>query len=155
MGCRILLVTRLGSSLGISGDHSGLAVADIRHADAIESAIAELHLAGHRVVITGSDDDADDLHTIAGRAKVRTRKLFDDALINPLAFFDVSDEAKRSGYYAKNTYDVNENQYGATLGGKLLGEYGGGVEGGNTTKDLTNAEFWDGEGFSDRPDCDV
>jgi hypothetical protein len=85
----------------------------------------------------------------------RTRKLFDDALINPLAFFDVSDEAKRSGYYSKNTYDVNENQYGGTVDGKLIGEYGGGVSGGTSSKDLTDAEYWDGEGFSDRPDCDV
>lgn len=71
MGCRIVLVTRLGPSLGVSGDHSGLAVADIRHPDAIESMIAELHRAGDRVAITGSSDDAEDLHTIAGRARVR------------------------------------------------------------------------------------
>ncbi|AXT86026.1 hypothetical protein C6I20_13080 [Aeromicrobium sp. A1-2] len=82
-----------------------------------------------------------------------SRELFDDALINPLAFFDVSEEAKRSGYYAKNTYDVDENTYGGTLDGKLIGEYGGGVEGGTVTQDLTDAQYWDGAGFSDRPDC--
>lgn len=109
----------------------------------------------------GSSYDEDDTRVVTEHVfhvpvtDDRTRQLFDDALINPLAFFDVSEEAKRSGSYAKNTYEVNENQYGATLDGKLLGEYGGGIEGGNTTKDLTDAEYWDGEGFSDRPDCDV
>lgn len=109
----------------------------------------------------GSTYDEDDTRTVTEHVYTvpvtddRTRDLFNDALINPAAFFDVSEEAKRSGYYAKNTYDVNENSYGATVGGKLLGKYGGGVEGGNTTKDLKDAEYWDGDGFSDRPDCDV
>lgn len=107
----------------------------------------------------GSTYDEDDTRTVTEHVFTvpitddRSRELFDDALINPLAFFDVSEEAKRSGYYARNTYDVNENMYGATLDGKLIGEYGGGIEGGNTTKDLTDAEYWDGAGFSNRPDC--
>lgn len=109
----------------------------------------------------GSDYDEDDTKVVTEHVfhvpvtDDRTRELFDDALINPLAFFDVSDEAKRSGSYARNTYDVNDNMYGATVTGKLLGEYGGGISGGHQTKDLTNAEYWDGNGFSRRPDCDV
>lgn len=75
MDSRVLLVTRLAPALGVSGVHEGLNVADIRHADAAESAIAERHEAGETVVLTGAASDAGELTELAARARVRIPRL--------------------------------------------------------------------------------
>lgn len=93
-------MTRLGSSLGVSGVHGNLSVADIRHADAVESAITDIHQLDQRVVLTGSVDDIDDLHAIAARAKIRVRGLrtaVEPLSGNPLALAVISSLADDSG----------------------------------------------------------
>lgn len=94
------MVTRLGSSLGVSGVHGNLSVADIRHADAVESAITDIHQLDQRVVLTGSVEDLDDLHAIAARAKIRVRGLrvaVEPLPGNPLALAVISSLADDSG----------------------------------------------------------
>lgn len=93
-------MTRLGSSLGVSGVHGNLSVADIRHADAVESAITDIHQLDQRVVLTGSEDDVDDLRAIAARAKVRVpglRTAVEPLAGNPLTLAVISSLADDSG----------------------------------------------------------
>jgi len=55
------LVTALRSSLGLSGTHDGLSVADIRHPDAVETAIWTLGSSGDTVIVTCREADAYDV----------------------------------------------------------------------------------------------
>ncbi|AXT86013.1 hypothetical protein C6I20_13015 [Aeromicrobium sp. A1-2] len=86
-------MTRLASSLGVSGTHDQLAVADIRHADAVESAIADHHRGGESVVLTGALEDAEDLTVMAARSRVRIpglRVAVEPLPGNPLALAIIS-----------------------------------------------------------------
>jgi hypothetical protein len=71
MRSRVVLVTRLGSSLGVSGQHDGLTVADVRHPDAVETTIAAVHRGGELPVITCAADDYEDVRTLLTYASVR------------------------------------------------------------------------------------
>lgn len=56
-----MLVTALRSELGVSGDHDGLLVADIRHPDAVEALLGSIHRRGELPLVTCR---ADDLHVV-------------------------------------------------------------------------------------------
>jgi len=63
------------------------------------------------------------------------------------------DAAERDGYRSQNNYRDSEDLYGLTVGGKLLGKYGGSIEGGRTNRELLDSKYWDGQNLVDRPDC--
>lgn len=71
MRSRVVLVTRLGSSLGLSGEHDGLTVADIRHPDAVETTIAGVHRAGELPIVTCAVADYEEVRTLVSYASVR------------------------------------------------------------------------------------
>lgn len=126
MSSRVLLVTRLGSSLGVSGVHGNLSVADIRHADAVESAITDIHQLDQRVVLTGSVNDTDDLHAIAARAKIRVRGLrtaVEPLPGNPLALAVISsladDSAGNAAWLHATLDDLRDRAWSATWLTKL------------------------------------
>lgn len=64
-------MTRLGSHLGLSGEHDGLTVADIRHPDAVETTIAGIHRAGELPVVTCALEDAEEVRRHLTYAQVR------------------------------------------------------------------------------------
>lgn len=74
-------------------------------------------------------------------------------MTNPLQLPDFIDRAKDDGTITRNTYSQDPNTYGLTVGGSLLGDYGGSVKGDFTTRDLTESQYWDGTQLADRPDC--
>ncbi|TXL61994.1 hypothetical protein [Aeromicrobium terrae] len=56
----MVLATPLRSSLGLSGEHDGLAVVDLRHPDAVESVLGRLHDGGDVPIVTcaAADEEA-------------------------------------------------------------------------------------------------
>jgi hypothetical protein len=56
----MVLATPLRSSLGLSGEHDGLAVVDLRHPDAVESVLGRLHAGGDVPIVTcaAADEEA-------------------------------------------------------------------------------------------------
>lgn len=71
MSSRVVLVTRLRSSLGVAGDHDGLTVADIRHPDAVETTIAAVHRSGDLPIVTCSTDDLEEVRRLITYTMVR------------------------------------------------------------------------------------
>ena len=71
MRSRVVLVTRLGSALGLSGVHDGLTVADVRHPDAVETTIASVHRAGELPIVTYAAADHEDVRTLLTYSSVR------------------------------------------------------------------------------------
>lgn len=61
MACRVVLVMPLRSSLGLSGTHDELFVADIRHPDAVEAMLATVHRNGEFPIVTCTEDDYDEV----------------------------------------------------------------------------------------------
>lgn len=66
-----MLVTALRSELGVSGDHDGLLVADIRHPDAVESLLGSIHRNGELTLVTCRADDLQDVRRLVTFAAVR------------------------------------------------------------------------------------
>ena len=52
MNSRAVLVGSLRPELGVSGDHDGLLVADIRHPDAVESLLGGIYRNGELPLVT-------------------------------------------------------------------------------------------------------
>lgn len=71
MDNRVVLVTELRSSLGVSGVHEGLLVADIRHPDAVESMLADLARVGEIAVVTYAQADHETVRRMVTYAQVR------------------------------------------------------------------------------------
>lgn len=71
MAGRVVLVTRLRSALGLSGEHDGLAVADIRHPDAVESLLADLHHGGEQPIVACSISDVEDVRRLLTFTSIR------------------------------------------------------------------------------------
>lgn len=93
VGSRVLLVTALRSSLGLSGNHDGLAVADIRHPDAVETAIWKLGRGGDTIIVTCRQGDADEVRrqlTFTGIRYPGLRTCFEPLPGSPLAVGVVS-----------------------------------------------------------------
>jgi hypothetical protein len=67
-----VLVAPLRSSLGLSGSHDGLAVADIRHPDAVETMLAGFMHGGDSLIVTCSIGHAEEVRTLLTYASVRT-----------------------------------------------------------------------------------
>ena len=68
---RIVLVAPLRSSLGLSGSHDGLAVADIRHPDAVETMLAGFAHGGDTPIVTCSVDDVEHVRTLLTYTSIR------------------------------------------------------------------------------------
>ena len=66
-----MLVTALRSELGVSGDHDGLLVADIRHPDAVESLLGSIHRRGELPLVTCRADDLQKVRRLVTFAAVR------------------------------------------------------------------------------------
>lgn len=62
-------------------------------------------------------------------------------------------QAQTEGYASQNTYEQDPNTYGLNVGGEWLGEYGGSISGDITYKNLKDSKFWDGQDWTERPDC--
>jgi hypothetical protein len=58
VGLQVLLVGRLRPELGVSGTHEGVAVADVRHLDAVQDAVSRLSGDGAAVMVVCSTGDA-------------------------------------------------------------------------------------------------
>lgn len=71
MNSRAVLVTALRSDLGVSGEHDGLLVADIRHPDAVESLIGFIHRNGELPLVTCRDADHQAVRRLLTFASVR------------------------------------------------------------------------------------
>lgn len=71
MTSRVVLVTRLRSSLGVAGEHDGLSVADLRHPDAVETTIAAVHRAGDLPIVTCGRDDLEEVRRLLTFTMVR------------------------------------------------------------------------------------
>jgi len=63
------------------------------------------------------------------------------------------DAASSHGYVSSNTYKDDGLTLGVNANGSLLGKLGGSVSGGNTTRELTDASYWNGTEMVDRPGC--
>lgn len=61
--------------------------------------------------------------------------------------------AREDGTISRDTYSQDPNTYALTVGGSLIGDYGGSVKGDLTNRELTDSQYWDGTQFADRPDC--
>lgn len=61
MACRVVLVMPLRSSLGLSGTHDELLVADIRHPDAVEAMLVSIHRRGEFPIVTCTEEDYDEV----------------------------------------------------------------------------------------------
>ncbi|MDX6277919.1 MAG: hypothetical protein QOJ72_2047 [Nocardioidaceae bacterium] len=68
---RIVLVAPLRSSLGLSGSHDGLPVADIRHPDAVETMLAGFMHGGDTPIVTCSVADVEEVRTLLSYTSVR------------------------------------------------------------------------------------
>jgi len=77
-----VLVTALRSELGVSGDHDGLLVADIRHPDAVESLLGSIHRGGGLPLVTCRADDLQAVRRLVTFASVRFPGLH--ACVEPL-----------------------------------------------------------------------
>lgn len=71
MESSILLVTSLRSSLGLSGTHDGVTVADIRHPDAVENALASLARSADAIMVTCAAPDLDEVRQLMTFASIR------------------------------------------------------------------------------------
>lgn len=71
MACRVVLVTPLRSSLGLSGTHDELLVADIRHPDAVEAMLATVHRNGEFPIVTCAEDDYEEVSLQVLYASIR------------------------------------------------------------------------------------
>lgn len=74
-------------------------------------------------------------------------------MTNPAMLPSFIDRAKEDGTITRNTYSQDPNTYGLTIGGSLVGDYGGSVKGDFTTRELEDSQYWDGNALVDRPDC--
>lgn len=63
------------------------------------------------------------------------------------------DAARDKGYVSSNTYADDGLTLGVNATGSLLGDLGGTVSGGNTTRELVDSQYWNGSEMVDRPDC--
>lgn len=68
---RVVLVAPLRSSLGLSGSHDGLPVADIRHPDAVETMLAGFAQGGDTTVVTCSIGDVEQVRTLLTYTSIR------------------------------------------------------------------------------------
>lgn len=64
-------MTRLRSALGLSGEHDGLAVADVRHPDAVESLLARLHRGGDLPIVTCQTSDTEEVRRLLTFTAIR------------------------------------------------------------------------------------
>lgn len=71
MDSRVVVVTKVGSALGVAGEHEGLQVADLRHPDAVESTLGAVHRAGQVPLVLCADEDRDAVRTLLTQARVR------------------------------------------------------------------------------------
>ncbi len=71
MGSRMVLATPLRSSLGLSGEHDGLAVVDLRHPDAVESVLGRLHAGGDIPIVTCAAADEEAVRRLITFTQVR------------------------------------------------------------------------------------
>ncbi len=82
MNSRAVLVGSLRSELGVSGNHDGLLVADIRHPDAVESMLGRIYLGGELPLVTCRAADLEAVRRLVTFASVRYPGL--RASIDPL-----------------------------------------------------------------------
>ncbi len=88
MGLQVLLVGRLRPELGVSGTHEGVAVADIRHHDAVQDAVTRLAGDATAVIVTCSLADAPEVRrqlNLLAVALPRVRTLLEPVPGSPLA----------------------------------------------------------------------
>ena len=71
MESRVVHVGRLRSSLGVAGTHDGLTVADVRHPDAVETTLAQVHREGALPVVTCGLEDTEQVRRLVTFATVR------------------------------------------------------------------------------------
>jgi hypothetical protein len=82
MNSRAVLVGPLRPELGVSGDHDGLLVADLRHPDAVESLLGRIHRNGELPLVTCRAADLEAVRRLVTFASVRYPGL--RAAIEPL-----------------------------------------------------------------------
>lgn len=75
MDSRVVLVTRLKSSLGVAGEHDGMAVADVRHPDAVESTLRSVHASGAVPIVVCRTAELEEVRQIVTFAQVRYQGL--------------------------------------------------------------------------------
>lgn len=75
MDSRVVLVTRLKSSLGVAGEHDGMAVADIRHPDAVESTLRSVHASGAVPIVVCRTAELEEVRRVVTYAQVRHQGL--------------------------------------------------------------------------------
>jgi hypothetical protein len=68
---RVVLVTPLRSALGLSGAHDGLAVADLRHPDAVETLLAGFVRGGDVPIVTCAQADLEEVRLLLSYTGVR------------------------------------------------------------------------------------
>jgi hypothetical protein len=88
VGLQVLLVGRLRPELGVSGTHEGVAVADIRHRDAVQDAVVRLAGDDTAVIVTCSLLDAPEVRrqlNLLAVALPRVRMLLEPVPGSPLA----------------------------------------------------------------------
>lgn len=69
---RVVLVAPLRSSLGLSGSHDGLAVADLRHPDAVETMLAGFMHGGDTPIVTCAANDVEDVRRLLTFTAIRS-----------------------------------------------------------------------------------
>lgn len=72
---------------------------------------------------------------------------------NPFATQAFVEAAQERGQITQSSYSQDPNTYGLTVGGELLGDYGGGITADLTNRSLTDSSYWDGTAMVSRPDC--
>ena len=72
---------------------------------------------------------------------------------SPLGLQSFLDKAKDDGTLTRNVYSDDPNTYGFNVEGAFGGKVGLNASGDVTMRDLTEAQYWDGEEMADRPDC--
>lgn len=71
MQSRAVLVTALRPELGVSGEHDGLLVADLRHPDAVETLLGSIHRDGELPLVTCQESDLEAVRRLVTFASVR------------------------------------------------------------------------------------
>lgn len=66
-----MLIAPLRSSLGLSGSHDGLQVADVRHPDAVETMLAAVMHGGDTPIVTCAIGDVEQVRTLLSYTSVR------------------------------------------------------------------------------------
>lgn len=88
MGLQVLLVGRLRPELGVTGTHEGVPVADLRHPDAVQDAVARLSGPDGSVLVVCGTDDARQVRAqlnLVSVALPRTGVLLEPVPGSPLA----------------------------------------------------------------------